>query len=47
LAKSDPGNAMWQNDLSRSYVNVGDVQFAQRDFAGALKLTRFRGHPII
>ena len=29
LAKSDPGNADWQRDLSASYDNVGDVQVAQ------------------
>ena len=29
LAKSDPGNADWQRDLSVSYNKVGDVQEAQ------------------
>ena len=29
LAKSDPGNAGWQRDLSVSYDKVGDVQVAQ------------------
>ena len=37
LAKSDPGNAGWQRDLSVSYEKVGDVQAAQGDLAGALK----------
>ena len=37
LAKSDPGNAGWQRDLSVSYNKVGDVQVAQGDLAGALK----------
>ncbi len=36
LAKSDPGNAGWQRDLSVSYNKVGDVQVAQGDLAGAL-----------
>jgi hypothetical protein len=36
LAKSDPGNAGWQRDLSVSYINAGDVQVAQGDLAGAL-----------
>ena len=31
LAKSDPGNAGWQRDLSVSYREVGDVQMAQGD----------------
>jgi Flp pilus assembly protein TadD len=29
LAKSDPGNAGWQRDLSVSYDRVGDVLVAQ------------------
>ena len=37
LAKSDPGNAGWQRDLSVSYDKVGDVKTAQGDLAGALK----------
>ena len=37
LAKSDPGNAGWQRDLSASYEKVGDVQMAQGDLAGSLK----------
>jgi tetratricopeptide (TPR) repeat protein len=37
LAKSDPGNARWQSDLSASYNMVGDVQRAQGDLAAALK----------
>ena len=40
LAKSDPGNAGWQRDLSVSYDKVGDVQVAQGDLAGALKSYR-------
>ena len=40
LAKSDPGNAGWQRDLSVSYEKVGDVQMAQGDLAGALKSYR-------
>ncbi len=40
LAKSDPGNADWQRDLSVSYNKVGDVQVAQGDLAGALKSYR-------
>jgi tetratricopeptide repeat protein len=36
LAKSDPGNAGWQRDLSVSYNKIGDVQRAQGDLAGAL-----------
>ena len=34
LAKSDPGNAGWQRDLSVSYEKVGDVQVAQGDLPG-------------
>jgi hypothetical protein len=37
LAKSDPGNAGWQRDLSVSYGKVGDVQMAQGDLKAALK----------
>ncbi len=37
LAKSDPGNADWQRDLSVSYNKVGDVQMAQGDLKAALK----------
>src|ERR1700731_1729393 len=36
LAKSDPGNALWQRDLSVAYEKVGDVLRAEGDFAGAL-----------
>ena len=36
LAKSDPGNAGWQRDLSVSLNKIGDVQAAQGDLAGAL-----------
>ena len=36
LAKSDPGNAGWQRDLSVSYENVGDVQVAQGNLPAAL-----------
>ena len=37
LAKSDPGNAGWQRDLSASYEKVGGVQKAQGDLNDALK----------
>ena len=37
LAKSDPGNAVWQRDLAVSFDRVGNVQVAQGDLAGALK----------
>jgi hypothetical protein len=37
LAKSDPGNAGWQRDLSVSFGKIGDVQKEQGDLAGALK----------
>jgi tetratricopeptide (TPR) repeat protein len=37
LAKSEPGNAQWQRDLSVSLNRLGDVQAAQGDLAGALK----------
>ena len=40
LARSDPGNADWQRDLSVSYDKIGDVQVAQGDLAGALKSYR-------
>jgi tetratricopeptide (TPR) repeat protein len=36
LAKSDPGNADGQRDLSVSYERIGDVQVPQGDLAGAL-----------
>jgi len=36
LAKSDPGNADWQRDLSVSYEKVGDVQVAQGSLPAAL-----------
>ena len=36
LAKSDPGNADWQRDLSVSYEQVGDVQVAQGNLPAAL-----------
>ena len=35
LAKSDPGNAGWQRDLSVSHERIGGVQVAQGDLAGA------------
>jgi tetratricopeptide (TPR) repeat protein len=35
LAKSDPGNAGWQRDLSVSFTKVGDVRVAQGDWPGA------------
>ena len=36
LAKSDPGNAGWQRDLSVSYEKVGNVQVAQGNLPAAL-----------
>ena len=33
LAKSDPGNAGWQRDLSVYYNKAGDVQMEQGDLA--------------
>jgi hypothetical protein len=35
LAKSDPGNAGWQRDLSGLLTKVGNVQVAWGDLAGA------------
>jgi tetratricopeptide (TPR) repeat protein len=35
LAKFDPGNALWQRDLSVSYSKVGGVQEAQGDLSAA------------
>ena len=35
LASSDPGNAVWQGDLSFSFTKIGDVQVAQGDLSGA------------
>ena len=35
LAKSNPGNADWQLNLSDSYVGLGLVYFAQKDNAKA------------
>ncbi len=40
LAKSDPGNAGWQRDLSVSYNKVGDVLVAQGNLPEALKMHR-------
>ena len=40
LAKSDPGNAGWQRDLSVSYDKVGDVLVAQGNLPEALKSYR-------
>ena len=40
LAKSDPGNAGWQRDLSVSYNKIGGVQAAPGDLTGALKSYR-------
>ena len=36
LAKSDPGNTVWQRDLSVSYIKVGDVEVAQGNLPAAL-----------
>ena len=36
LAKSDPGNAGWQRDLSVSHNKIGDVQVAQGNLPAAL-----------
>jgi tetratricopeptide (TPR) repeat protein len=40
LATSDPGNSVWQSDLSVSLIMIGDVQVARGDLAGALKSYR-------
>jgi tetratricopeptide (TPR) repeat protein/pimeloyl-ACP methyl ester carboxylesterase len=40
LAKSDPGNAGWQRDLSVSYNKIGDVQVDQGNLSEALKSYR-------
>ena len=45
LAKSDPGNAGWQRDLSVSYIKVGDVLVAQGDLPEALKSYQRRVWP--
>jgi tetratricopeptide (TPR) repeat protein len=37
LAKSDSGNALWQRDLSVSYIKVGDVLVQQGNLPEALK----------
>jgi tetratricopeptide (TPR) repeat protein len=37
LAAQDPGNALWQHDLSVSFIKIGDVQSAKGDLDGALK----------
>jgi Tetratricopeptide repeat len=36
LAQEDPDNAGWQSDLSVSYNEIGGVQSAQGNLAGAL-----------
>jgi tetratricopeptide (TPR) repeat protein len=40
LAKSDPGNALWQHDLSVSYEKIGDVLADQGNLPEALKSYR-------
>ena len=45
LAKSDPGNAGWQRDLSVSYEKVGDVQVAQGDLAGGAEILSATASP--
>ena len=40
LAKSDPGNAGWQRDLTVSYDRIGDVLVAQGKLPEALKAYR-------
>ena len=40
LAKSDPGNAIWQRDLAVSFDRIGNVQVEQGELAGALKSYR-------
>jgi tetratricopeptide (TPR) repeat protein len=40
LAKKDPDNTLWQNDLSVSYERVGNVLSAQGQLADALKAYR-------
>ena len=40
LAKSDPGNAGWQRDLSVSYNKIGDVLVAQGKLPEALRVPR-------
>jgi tetratricopeptide (TPR) repeat protein len=40
LAKADPGNAVWQRDLSVSHNKVGDVLVAQGNLAEALTAYR-------
>jgi hypothetical protein len=46
LAKSDPGNAGWQRDLSVSYNKIGGLLVAQGNLPEALKSFR-DGHDII
>jgi hypothetical protein len=36
LAKSDPGNAKWQRDLSATYEKLGDLQLRLNDVAAAM-----------
>jgi len=36
LAKSDPRNAVWQRELTVSYLRIGDVHLAQRQLDNAL-----------
>jgi tetratricopeptide (TPR) repeat protein len=40
LAKSDPGSAEWQRDLSTSQERIGDLEVAQGDLSAALKSYR-------
>ena len=40
LAKSEPGNAGWQRDLSMSYDTIGDVLVAQGNLPEALQSFR-------
>jgi tetratricopeptide (TPR) repeat protein len=40
LAAADPGNALWQRDLSVSHDRIGDVLSAQGDLTAALAAYR-------
>jgi tetratricopeptide (TPR) repeat protein len=40
LAKIDPSNTNWQNDLAFSYARIGDILSEQSDLPGALQAHR-------
>ena len=40
MTRLDPGNAVWQSDLSVAHERIGDVLFDQKDVSAALESYR-------